>query len=371
VIAMPAAPAATAMPVVQKTARAAIAVLCIVGVAVQAWEWAPVVRVFPGPALLAVILQLPLLGLGFWLIRRLRPIRAPARSWSAVAVIWGLTAAAGFAELANHGLTVIWARAAGVSFASSWAAPLSAPLNEEILKLCGVVLIVVAAPLLIRGPVDGLVFGALAGLGFEATENIAYGLNAIAQFGATSPPEAVYVSAVLRDLAGPGSHWAISAVAGAGIGYLVARGRRGAVPGLALVVAAMLMHLLADAPGISEFVKVIVNFAAVTALYLFLRRGYLARARDVMAAWTASGAMTADEAAILLRRRARQQVLRQVPSIPHREQLAARWTALLAQIESPVMIPQPLLAAAPLGPPAPIGPPPPLVPPAPPGMAGP
>ncbi len=322
------------MPAVQKAARAAVAVLCVLGAAVQAWGWAPVVRVFPGPAVLAVILQLPLAGLGFWLIRHLRPIRAPARSWSAVAVIWGLAAAAGFAGVANEGLLAIWARTAGIGFASHWSAALSAPLNEEILKLCGVVLIIVAAPLLIRGPVDGLVYGALVGLGFEVSENIAYGLQAIVQFGATNPPEAVYVTAVIRDLTGPGSHWAITAVAGAGLGYLAARGRRGVAPALALVVAAMLMHLLFDSPGISAFVKIAVNFAAVTVLYLFLRRGYLARARDVVAGWTAAGSVASDEAAILLRCRARRNVLRQVPSIGQREDLVARWAGLLAEVES-------------------------------------
>lgn len=335
------AAAVTGMPAVRKAARAVLAAGSVLGAVALIWGWAAILRVFPGPALLAVILQLPLAGLGFWLIRRLRPARAPARSWSAVAVVWGLAAASGFAGLANHGLLVIWARSAGIGFAADWSAALSAPLNEEALKLCGVVLIIVAAPLVIRGPIDGLAYGALVGLGFEVTENLVYGLSAIVQFGATNPPEAVYVSAVIRDLTGPGSHWAISAVAGAGIGYLVARGRRGAAPALGLVAAAMLMHLLFDVPALSPFAKVAVNFAAVTALYLALRQGYLDRARGVMAAWTAAGAMTGAEAAILLRRRARRQALRQLPSIPQREQLAARWAGLLAHVDAYAVIPPP------------------------------
>ena len=80
----------------------------------------------------------------------------PPWIWSGAGLIWGGTAAAGCALLANQGLTSLWAKSQGTQFAENWSAPLSAPsLNEEILKLCGVVMVVLAAPAMIRGPLDG------------------------------------------------------------------------------------------------------------------------------------------------------------------------------------------------------------------------
>ena len=112
-------------------------------------------------------------------------------------------------------------------------------------------LIVLAAPRVIRGPLDGMIYGALVGLGFQVMENVTYSLNFIPLTGATNPGAAVALSAVLRvGLTGLGSHWAMTAVAGAGVGYLAARGLRGgALPAAACLAAAMGMHLLFDAPG--------------------------------------------------------------------------------------------------------------------------
>ena len=230
--------------------------------------------------MLAAVLQLPLLFLGWWLLRLARPLSAPARTWSAAAVIWGATAATGCALSANQGLTGLWAKGAGVEFASNWSAALTAPINEELLKVSGVVLIVLAAPRVIRGPVDGMIFGALTGLGFQVVENFTYALNMIPLTGATDPAQAVVISAFARvGLTSLGSHWAMTAVAGAGVGYLAARGlHRGAPPAAACLAVAMAMHLLFDAPGpgLLILLKVLLNFVVVLAFYLMLRRGYRA-----------------------------------------------------------------------------------------------
>jgi RsiW-degrading membrane proteinase PrsW (M82 family) len=318
--------------------RVAAAILCVFGLAVIVKELAPAIRIFPSAAALALALQLPLVVIGFWLFRLLRPVAAPARWWSAAAVVWGMTAAVGCALLANHGLLAIWAKTRGISFASNWAAALTAPLDEEVLKVCGVALLVLAVPLTFRGPIDGLVFGALTGLGFEAMENFIYGLNMIVQSGAADPRAAVTRSAVVRvAVTGPGSHWAMTAVAGAGIGFLVARGRRRAWPAVGLLLAAMAMHWLFDSPQPASLViKVAVNFIAVAILYLALRRGYLAQARGVLAADRAAGTVTRDEARSLLSRRSRRGALHRVPRGPERDRLSARQQALLVRLEERV-----------------------------------
>jgi protease PrsW len=311
---------------------------CAFGAAVLSWQFFRFLVVFPGPAVLAVVLEIPLLLVGFALIRRARPVQPPALAWSAAATAWGATAAAGCALLANRGLTSLWAKGAGTRFAANWSASLSAPLNEEILKLCGVLMIVLAAPLVIRGPLDGLIIGALVGIGFQATENVTYGLNNIALSGATDPAQAVVDSMLVRiGLTALGSHWAMTGVAGAGIGYLVAR-RRGAHQGsvliaIACLLGAMAMHLLFDAPRLAIAVKVALNLVVVAVLYVFLRNAYQSRAREVLADWATAGIISHDEEATLLSRRRRRRELATASTTAERSRLAARQGALLADLE--------------------------------------
>jgi protease PrsW len=307
------------------------------GTAVLSWQFSRFLVVFPGSALLAVVLELPLLFVGFVVLRRLRPVRPPALTWSLAAVVWGATAAAGCALLANRGLIGLWAKGAGTRFAANWSASLSAPLNEEILKLCGVVMIVLAAQAVIQGPLDGLIIGALVGLGFQATENVTYGLNNIVLSGATDASQAVFDSFALRvGVTALGSHWTMSAVAGAGVGYLVAR-RRGAEHGsvlaaVACLLTAMAMHLIFDAPEIAEVVKVGLNFVIVLALYLLLTSAYLTRARWALADGVAAGTISQREAASLLSRRRRRHELHEATEA-ERQVVAAQQGRHLADVE--------------------------------------
>ena len=235
----------------------------------------------------------------------------------------------------------LWAKSAGTRFAASWSASLSAPLNEEILKVCGVVMIVLAAPLIIRGPVDGMIYGALVGLGFQAIENVTYGLNNIVLSGATDPARAVTNSALVRlGLTSLGSHWTMTAVAGAGIGYLVVHvrdpQRGGALRAAACLAGAMAMHLLFDAPQPVIEVKVAVNFIAVGALYLLITSAYLSRARGVLAGWAAAGVISHDEESDILSRRSRRR--RDEPAGANsgaaRDRRLARQRAILSEVDS-------------------------------------
>jgi protease PrsW len=310
---------------------------CAFGAAVLSWQFFRFLVVFPGATMLAVILELPLLLVGFVVLRRLRPVRPPPLIWSLAAVVWGATAAAGCALLANRGLIDLWAKGAGTRFAADWSASLSAPLNEELLKLCGVVMIVLAAPAVIQGPLDGLIIGALVGLGFQATENVTYGLNNIVLSGATDAAQAVFDSFAVRvGVTALGSHWTMTAVAGAGVGYLVARSR-GAEHGsvltaVACLLTAMAMHLIFDAPEIAVVIKVGLNFVIVLVVYLLLTNAYLARARWALADGVAAGNISQREAASLLSRRRRRHELHQA-TVAERQQLAAQQGSHLADVE--------------------------------------
>jgi RsiW-degrading membrane proteinase PrsW (M82 family) len=314
--------------------RVTAAVLCAFGAAVLGWHFFRFLLVFPGPATVAVALELPLLLFGFWLLRLLRPVRAPVRAWSAAAVMWGATAATGCALLANQGLVGLWAKGAGIRFASNWSASLSAPLNEEIFKLCGVAMVVLAAPLVITGPLDGLIYGALAGLGFQLAENVTYGLNTIVQSGATDAVRAVTNSMLVRvGTTALGSHWTMTAVAGAGIGYLVLRGRQGALPALACLGTAMAMHLVFDAPHPPIPVKVTLNFVVVAALYVLLSSAYLSRARAVVASQAAAGIISPGEATAMLSRRHRRRALRRAMPGAERDGLLAVQQEILTRLD--------------------------------------
>ena len=50
-------------------------------------------------------------------------------------------------------------QAFGASFAFDWGAALTAPINEELAKGAGVLLLLVLAPRLVRSPFDGLILG--------------------------------------------------------------------------------------------------------------------------------------------------------------------------------------------------------------------
>jgi len=316
--------------------RVTAAVLCVFGGAVIIWSFFQFIVVFPAPTVLAITAELPLLVAGFLVLRVLRPVRNPRLLWSAAATVWGGSAAIGCALLANQGLISLWAKTAGVAFASNWSDSLSAPLNEEILKLCGVVMVVLAAPGQIRGPLDGMVFGALTGLGFQVVENVTYGLDNIVQSGATAPVRAVTYSFLVRLETALGSHWTMTAVAGAGIGYLVLHGRsrRGVLTAVACLAVAMGMHLLFDAPGVFSGIKVAVNFITVAALYVTLTDSYLARARGVLSRYAQAGRVTDGEATELLSRVARQRELRHAGTGSDREAVRARQDDVLASVEA-------------------------------------
>jgi RsiW-degrading membrane proteinase PrsW (M82 family) len=317
--------------------RITAVVACALGFAILSWQFFRFLLVFPGPALLAVVLEIPLLLVGVVVVRLVRPLRAPDLAWSAAAVAWGATAAAGCALLANKGLIGLWAKSAGPQFAANWSASLSAPLNEEILKLCGVIMIVLAAPRMIQGPLDGMIFGALVGFGFQATENVTYALNSIVLSGATDPAKAVVSSALIRiGLTALGSHWTMTAVAGAGVGYIVAQLRDaehgGVLPAVACLLTAMSMHLLFDAPQLAIGIKVGLNFTIVVVLYLLLSNAYLSRARDALRNWAKAGAIAPDEAAMVLSRLRRRRALARAGAA-ERALLAARQQDLVADVE--------------------------------------
>ncbi|WP_406281918.1 PrsW family intramembrane metalloprotease [Embleya sp. NBC_00896] len=289
-------------------------VACLFGLGVVVLEYHDLVWVFSAAAALAGFLLLLTLGVGYLLPRRLRPVVAPPHSVSIACVVWGMTAATGCAILANTGLGEIWAKARGVDVADAWGASATAPFDEETLKLCGVILLALVASRAIRAPIDGWVYGALVGLGFQVVENFLYALDAIVLDGATDPGASVDSSFAVRvGITAWGSHWAMSAVAGTGVGYVVARDGRSPARRVAVAVGlwalAMAMHWFFNSPlgpgWRGTFAKIGVNLVVALFVYRYARRSYLTRFREVAAEEAATGAIRPDEAELLPRRHSR------------------------------------------------------------------
>ncbi|MEV6419328.1 PrsW family intramembrane metalloprotease [Streptomyces sp. NPDC051662] len=299
-------------------------VLCALGLALLVLEFAPAIRVFPGPAVLAFLLLLVTLGIGVAVLRRVRPFQAPPRGWAWSGVVWGATAATGCAIVANGGLQGIWFKAAGIDFGSRWGAALTAPLNEELLKVSGVALIALGARQLVRGPLDGFFLGAFTGLGFQVMENWTYAMNSILSGGGVNADNDVFQSFVTRvGLTGLGSHWAMTAVSGTGIGILLAHTerpvRRRLLPAALCLLTAMAMHWLFDSPLLGSTAglagKVAINFLVAVGFYVVLRHRARRRARDFLLSPRSPFSIE------LLTRRSRKHALRRLP--PARRPVAA------------------------------------------------
>ena len=77
----------------------------------------------------------------------------------------------------------ILAKLASPGFAPRWGSAIAGAGVEEILKVLGVVAIALVARATFTGVVDGFVYGALVGLGFQVVENIVFAVNAVAVAG--------------------------------------------------------------------------------------------------------------------------------------------------------------------------------------------
>ena len=172
------------------------------------------------------------------------------RDLAATGFVWGFVAATGaFALLANGAVIDLYAKVFGASFAFDWGPALAAPLDEELAKGAGVLLLLTLAPRLIRSPFDGLILGAFVGLGFQISEDISYAwIGAANSFNDVG---AAWSTIAVRTLASIPSHWMYTAIFGAGLVWFVGRpevpARRGL--GAGLMLTAMLMHGVWDASG--------------------------------------------------------------------------------------------------------------------------
>jgi len=171
----------------------------------------------------------------------------------ATAFAWGGLVATSAALSGTAALHEILAKAVSPAFAAAWGPALAGPTTEEILKLLGVVIIALVAGSQINSVLDGFVYGALVGLGFQVVENIVFALHAVDLAGGGDRAGPVVATFLLRGfLGGLWSHTLFTALAGAGVGYFVVRRTRSRWHRFGIAAAcfgvAWLCHFLWNSP---------------------------------------------------------------------------------------------------------------------------
>ena len=222
--------------------------LVVVGAA-EVWGQISIAAAAYSGALVSGVIAFGLLGAAYvWFIHYEDRYTSVPPRLAAAGIVWGAVAAIGaFALLGNDAVISLYAKAFGGSFAFDWGAALAAPVDEELAKGAGVLLLLTLAPRLIRSPFDGLILGAFVGIGFQITEDISYAfIGAADDFGDVG---AAWTTIVVRTIASIPSHWMYTGVFGAGLVWFIGRpdvpARR--LLGAGLMLTAMLMHGLWDA----------------------------------------------------------------------------------------------------------------------------
>ncbi len=187
-----------------------------------------------------------------WILARLDLFESEPVTVRAAAMCWGGLAAVAFAMIANDASLVVLAKLTDVAWARTWGPAIAGPLNEEWLKTLGVVMLVLIVREHFDRSIDGLIYGALVGLGFQVVENLTYAIN----FAVINPNSdwagSLTVTFTRVLVAGPWSHPLYSGTAGLGIAYLVTQVRKPMRVRLSvafgLFLLSMAMHALWNLP---------------------------------------------------------------------------------------------------------------------------
>ena len=215
------------------------------------------VSAYPTATFTATVL-FALLAVPFWLfLADLDFLEPEPVAMQVMAFAWGGLVATSVSIPASAALEDLVAKLGSPGLAADWGAALAGPTVEEIAKTLGIVAIVLIARTQINSVLDGVVYGAMVGLGFQIVEDIVFALGAVALAGRGDSVQPVVATFLLRGfLSGVWSHTLFGALAGAGLGYLVVRKdkTRAARIGVALlaVVGSWCSHVLWNAPLFSD-----------------------------------------------------------------------------------------------------------------------
>ena len=213
-------------------------------------------RTYPTGSVLAVIL-LTLYAIPFLVfVYRLDLFEREPVTMVAAALSWGGLVATSLALSGNQALFGLASKLGSPTFAGRWGPALAAPPTEETLKILGVIVLVLIARDQFDSPLDGMVYGALVGLGFQVVENFIYCINAIDLAGGNRQIGPVLGVFVVRALVGLWSHATYTAIAGYGIGYFASRRDRSVGYRLGVVALSFALafaaHFVWNSPILTE-----------------------------------------------------------------------------------------------------------------------
>jgi RsiW-degrading membrane proteinase PrsW (M82 family) len=237
--------------------------------------------------------------------------------------LWGAAVAALAAAIVNTATNEIIAAATGEE-ALTTTAVVTAPFVEEGIKGLGILIVALARRSEFDGPLDGIVYAGLVGIGFAFTENVLYFgeafLQGTEQGGVSGGIAAAGVTFFLRGVLGPFAHPLFTMATGIGIGIAVTTSRawlRIVAPVVGYLVAVSLHSFwnLSATAGLGGFlasyaVIVLPLLGISVATVLVLRSRESARLRAVLPEYAAAGWIAPYDVAMIAslegRRRARQ-----------------------------------------------------------------
>ena len=171
----------------------------------------------------------------------------------AAAIVWGGVIATSLAAEANSAWLDVLGKVAAPDFTAQWGKAVVGPGVEETLKLMGVVLLYLIASSEFDGPMDGFVYGAMAGLGFTVVEDVSYFINAVAAVpGSVDQAGPVFDTFVIRVVGGGlYGHVLFTGLTGTGFAYLVTRrtaSRLKRVGAAGCIAAGVAAHVVWNSP---------------------------------------------------------------------------------------------------------------------------
>lgn len=255
-----------------------------------------------------------------WAIYRLQLFEHRPVSATVAAVAWGLFVAGGVVALVGQDLESLFDKILGFDASREWGPAFRAPLLEEAMKYLGVVALALIPRVRLTRVLDGVYYGMLSGLGFLVSENIFFSNQEIATgSGAGVGGEIFGVFLVRGAVSLPISHVVYTAIAGAGVGYVMSRRGRPLLGRLAvaagLYATAFLLHGFQNSPLLDD-VSANLFIKGAPALVVFLvvlawgRREYR---RDLRGISQSLSALSDDDFAVLSTRRRRRRAVKAAP----------------------------------------------------------
>src|SRR5262245_54121314 len=171
--------------------------------------------------------------------------------------LWGAVIAAFLSSTGNDFFHTWAVGVVGEDRARSFTPVLGAPVIEEAAKAAALFTLFLVWHEEFDDVIDGIVYGALVGVGFAMTENISYFTLAAVQGGMSGLVQSIY----LRSFLGGFNHAAFTAAVGAGLGYAretLSTKTRILAPVIGLL-AAILQHIAWNAVASQMITNVLCN----------------------------------------------------------------------------------------------------------------